>query len=232
EDIASVAARSVPISRANDEPVRIPANGFILAGTLSKPTTSPAPKGGRLPAVVLLGGSGPADRDTPVAALPVLRQIPKPLADAGLIVVRYDKRGIGQSGGRTETAGLNEYAEDARAAVRDLTARKDVDAKHIAAIGHSEGRTVTLNAAPKDKGIHPIGLLATPGTTGDEVVLAQQRRILNKSTMSAEEKQEKIDQQKRIHAAVISGKGWEQIPISIRRSVDNPEFQTILTTDP
>src|SRR5262249_30059964 len=70
------------------------------------------------------------------------------------------------------------------------------------------------------------------GTTGDEVVLAQQRRILNKSTMSAEEKQEKIDQQKRIHAAVISGQGWEQIPISIRRSVDNPEFQTILTTDP
>ena len=50
--------------------------------------------------------------------------------------------------------------------------------------------------------------------------------------MSAEEKQAAVDLQRRIHAAVISGKGWEQLPISVRRAVDNPEFQTLLINDP
>src|SRR6185295_17589282 len=70
EDIAAVSSRSVSISRANDEPVKIPSNGFSLAGTLSRPAgTSGTPSGApgaaaalgtpsaaRLPAVVLVGG--------------------------------------------------------------------------------------------------------------------------------------------------------------------------------
>src|SRR5262249_25302505 len=58
EDIAAVSSRSVPISRSNDEPVRIPSNGFTLAGTVSKPAAAPP---ARRPAVVLVGGSGPTD---------------------------------------------------------------------------------------------------------------------------------------------------------------------------
>ena len=229
EDIAAVSARSLSISRPNDEPITIPGNGFLLAGTLSRPAQTTEAK---LPAVVLVGGSGPADRDGLVYGIPVLGQLAGALADAGSMVVRYDKRGIGQSGGRAESASLNDYAEDVRAAIKMLENRKDVDLKRIAVVGHSEGGLVALIAASKEKKIAAVGLIATPGITGADIVLAQQQRLLNRMSISAEEKQAKVDAQKKIHEAVISGKGLELLPPDVRRSVDNAEFQSLLVSDP
>ena len=229
EDVGAVSSRSVPISRPNDEQVKIPANGFVLAGTLSRPAETPSV---RLPAVVLIGGSGPHDRDEMVFGVPILGQIAGALADAGYMVLRYDKRGIGQSGGRAEAASIADFAEDARAAVKWLTDRKDVDAKRVALVGHSEGGAVALLAASKDKRIAAVALIAANGVSGAELVLAQQLHLLERSKLSAEEKQAKIDLQKRIHEAVITGKGWDDLPADVRRQVDNPEFQSILTNDP
>src|SRR5262249_61816952 len=75
-------------------------------------------------------------------------------------------------------------------------------------------------------------LLATNGVTGDELILAQQRHLLDRSNLSESDKAAKIELQKRIHAAVISGKGWENLPTDIRRQVDTAEFQSLLTFDP
>ena len=50
--------------------------------------------------------------------------------------------------------------------------------------------------------------------------------------LSTEEKQAKVDAQKRIHEAVITGKGLDLLPADVRRAVDNAEFQSLLTTDP
>ena len=229
EDIAAVSSRSVTISRPNDEQINIPSNGFSLAGTLSKPAQASAT---RLPAVVLVGGSGPTDRDSLVFGVPILGQIADPLADAGHIVVRYDKRGIGQSGGRAEAASFADYADDVRAVVKLLSDRKDVDPKRIAVVGHSEGGLVALMAAAKDKKIAAVGLIAAPGITGADIVLAQQQRLLNRMTLTPEEKQAKVDAQKKIHEAVITGKGLEQLPPDVRRTVDNAEFQSLLVSDP
>ena len=229
EDIAAVSSRSVLISRPNDQQVNIPSNGFSLAGTLSRPAQSSA---ARLPAVVLVGGSGPTDRDGLVVGIPILGQIAGALADAGYMVIRYDKRGIGQSGGRAESASLADYADDVRAAIKLLADRKDVDPKRLAVVGHSEGGLVALMAAAKDKKIAAVGLIATPGIAGADIVLAQQKRILDRSKMTAEEKLAKVEEQKRIHEAVITGKGLELLPPNVRRTVDNPEFQGILMSDP
>src|SRR6185437_14632086 len=125
-------------------------------------------------AVVLVGGSGPTDRDEMAFGIPVLGQVANAIADAGFIVVRYDKRGVGQSGGRLEAATLADYADDLRAAVKFLADRKDVDPKRIAVIGHSEGGDVALLAAAKDKKIAAIVLIGTNGVTGAELVLEQQ----------------------------------------------------------
>ena len=150
EDIAAVSSRSVTISRPNDQQLNIPSNGFSLAATLSRPATAPAP---RLPAVILVGSSGPTDRDGLVAGIPILGQIADALANAGYIVVRYDKRGIGQSGGRAEAATLADYADDVRAAVKVLADRKDVDPKRIAVVGHSEGGLVALMRRQRTSGL-------------------------------------------------------------------------------
>src|SRR5262249_14526883 len=133
---------------------------------------------------------------------------------------------------RAESAGLLDYAEDVRAAVKYLTGRKDIDPKRIAVIGHSEGGAVALLAASKEKKIAAVGLLATNGGTGADLILAQQRHLLDRSQMSPDEKQAKVDMQKQIHEAVLTGKGWEKLPADVRRQVDTPEFQSILGNDP
>src|SRR5215831_3913620 len=228
-DVASVAARQVAISRPNDEAVRILANGFSLAGTVSKPTAAsrtPAP------AVVLIGDAGPMDRDELVAGIPVLGQLAGALADAGFIVLRYDKRGIGQSGGRAENVTLADYADDARAAVKFLTSRKDVDAKRIALAGHGEGGLVALMTAALEKRVAAVALLATPGVSGAELILQQQEHALAKMNISEAEKQARIAMQRRINEAAVTGKGLDQFTADIRRQVEDPVFQNMLTTDP
>jgi len=50
--------------------------------------------------------------------------------------------------------------------------------------------------------------------------------------MSNDEKQAKIELQKRIHEAVLTGKGWEALPADVRRQADTPGFLSLLTYDP
>ena len=113
-----------------------------------------------------------------------------------------------------------------------LADRKDVDPKRIAVIGHSEGGLVALMAGAKDKRIAAVGLIATPGVTGADLILAQQKHLLDLTKLTPEEKLAKVEQQKKINEAVITGKGLELLPPGVRRAVDNPEFQGILMSDP
>ncbi|HUK33196.1 MAG TPA: alpha/beta fold hydrolase, partial [Vicinamibacterales bacterium] len=228
-DIASVSSRQVAISRPNDEAVRILANGFSLAGTVSKPA---GPARAPFPAVVLAGDSGPTDRDELVAGIPVLGQLADVLADAGFVVLRYDKHGIGQSGGRPEGVTLADYSDDQRAAVKFLSSRKDVDARRIALVGHGEGGLVALMTAGAEKRVAAVVLLATPGISGADLILQQQQHALAKMNLSDTERQARIAMQKRINEAAITGKGLDQFTADVRRQVESPEFQSVLATDP
>jgi pimeloyl-ACP methyl ester carboxylesterase len=230
EDIGAVSTRRITMMRPNDEEVRIQANGFSLAGTLSKPSgvTGPAP------AVVLVSGSGPTDRDETVAGIPIFGQLAHALADAGFMVLRFDKRGVGQSGGRVEAATLTDYAEDVRAAIRMLNDRKDVDRRRVALIGHSEGGSLALIAASKEKRVAGVALVATIGTTGADLNLYQVTHALERTNRPEAERQSTIDLQRRIQQAVLTGKGWETIPVpdAVRRQADTPYFQSFLAYDP
>src|SRR6266853_465919 len=228
-DVSSVSSRHIAISRPNDEQVRIPAIGFTLAGTLSKPAeASTVPR----PAVILTAGAGALDRDALTFGIPMLGQLAGALADAGFIVLRDDKRGVGQSGGRTEVASLPDFSDDQRAALKFLTSRKDVDDKRISVVGHSEGGLVSLISAAKEKRIAAVVLLGTAGVSGADLVLEQQQHALSRSNLSDVEKQARIDMQKRINDAAVTGKGLDALTPSVRRQIDNAEFQSILATDP
>jgi hypothetical protein len=227
------------MARAGDERVSVPANGFNLAATLSKPpSAAPAPASGKAqvqkrPAVILVPGSGPVDRDETVAGISIFAQIANTLADAGFIVIRYDKRGIGQSGGRDESATMKDYAEDVRAVVEYLRKRKDIDGQRIAVLGHSEGGLVGLIAAAgAKKRIAALVLVATPGTSGGELVLEQQRHLLDRMTLAEGEKRDRMELQQKIQKAVVSGQGWDAIPAGYRRQADTPWFRSFLTFDP
>lgn len=230
EDMAAVSTRRLTMTRANDENIFVPANGFSLAATVSKPQGA----SGRLPAVILVPGSGPTDRDEVVSGIAVFGQLSQALADGGYLVVRYDKRGVGQSGGRTESATLVDYAEDTRAVYRAITSRKDVDPRRIALVGHSEGGWLALIAASKDKRIAGVALVAAVGTTGADLNLYQVSHALERANRPEAERQATLDLQRRIQQAVLSGGGWETIsvPDAVRRQADTPYFQSFLAFDP
>lgn len=230
-DIAAVSSRREPVARANDEPINIPANGFSLTGTLSQPAVKPSPAV-RLPAVVLVSGSAPTDRDETVAGIPIFGQIASALADAGFVVVRYDKRGVGQSGGRAETTTLADYAEDAMAAVKFLRNRPDVDRRRIALLGYGEGGTVATYAASRDGDVAALVLVAAPGLTGAAYVLEQQRHLLSLMDIPDADKRAKVALQEKLHEAVLSGKGLDAIPANLRRQADTPWFRSFLAFDP
>jgi len=229
-DMSAVSTRRLTMARPNDESVRIPANGFSLAGTLSRPENAKGP----LPAVVLVSGSGPNDRDETVAGIPIFGQVAQALAEAGFAVLRYDKRGVGQSGGRVESATMLDYADDARAAVQFLADRKDIDKRRIALVGHSEGGSLAMMVAAKEKRVAGIALLATIGTSGAELNMYQVTHALEQARRPDAERQKTLELQRQIQQAVITGKGWEsiQVPPGVRQHAETPWFQSFLTFDP
>jgi pimeloyl-ACP methyl ester carboxylesterase len=239
EDVASPTSRTQVFSNPGDEAVIIPAVGFNLGATITKPSTPPPPASapgsggaGRVPAVILLPGAGVGDRDGFVQGIPTLTQLAGAMANAGFLAVRYDKRGFGQSGGRAESATIQDSAEDVRGVVRWLLQRKDIDPKRIAIVGHGEGAWVALLAASREKRIAAVTSLAGPSSTGAELVLEQQQSALDLMKLTPAERDQKVARQKQIQAAVISGKGWESIPPDERRAADTPWFQSLLAFDP
>ena len=237
EDVASPTSRTQVFTNPGDEAVIIPAVGFNLGATTTRPQFPAPPSpgssaGGRMPAVILLTGSGGGDRDGVVMGIPTLAQLAGAMANAGFLAVRYDKRGFGQSGGRSESATIQDYAEDVRAVVRWLLQRKDVDPKRIALVGHGEGAWVALLAAARERRISAVTSIAGPSTTGAELILAQQQQSLDLLTLTPQEREQKVALQKQIQAAVVTGKGWENIPKDQRRAADTPWFQSLLNYDP
>ena len=206
----------------------IPSIGFNLAATITKPK-SDKPS----PAVILIAGAGAADRDATVAGIPVFGQIARDLAAAGFFVVRYDKRGVGQSGGRAESATIADYAEDARQVLQWVEKRKDVDKDRIALAGHSEGALAAMLTAGRERGkVSALVLLAGPSASGNQVVLEQQKQLLSKMPIDDAQRAEKQALQEKINTAVIKGTGWQDLPEAARRSADTPWFYSFLTFDP
>jgi len=230
EDASSVSLRTQVARNPTDAEVMIPANGFQLAGTM----TTPPSLAGRLryPAVVLIGGAAPPDRDLLVDGVPIFTGLARALSDAGHIVLRYDRRGSGQSGGRIDSVTLADYADDAIAAVKWMSKQNGVDARRIVLAGYADGAAVALIAASHEKRIAGVVTLAASGSLGADLLLLQQRRALDELKLSPTDRQARIDLQKKIQAAVISGKGWEGVPEPLRRQADTPWFRSVLTYNP
>lgn len=228
EDFATVMAREVRVRNPGDEEVFIGGTGFSLAATTTKPPNAPA----KMPAIILVGGSGRQDRDETLYGVPIFGQLAGRLAESGYLVIRFDKRGLGQSGGRPEHAGLEEYADDVASIVDWVRRRRDVDQNRIALVTYGEGSAVGMLAAARKKDIKGLAMLAAPGLTGREVVLEQQRQALARRKESPEDRDAKIALQTRIITAVITGQGLDDLPPDLRKQADTPIFKSWLTFDP
>ena len=156
---------SVPYRR---EAVRY-ANGTVsLAGTLTLPQGR-----GPFAAVLLITGSGQQDRDETLLGFKPFKLIADRLTRDGIAVLRVDDRGVGGSTGDATHATTQDFAGDVRAGVAYLKGRRDIDARHIGLLGHSEGGLIAPMVAADSKDVAFIVLLAGPGVPGDTLMIEQ-----------------------------------------------------------
>lgn len=144
-----------------------------LAGTLTIPQGQ-----GPFPAAILISGSGPQDRDENVAGHRPFLVLADHLTRNGIAVLRFDKRGIGESTGNYDQATMEDFATDAEAALAYLKTRKEVHGKKIGLIGHSEGGLIAPLIASRSSDVAWMVLLAGPGLKGEDVLLLQSEQIL------------------------------------------------------
>lgn len=231
QDLALVSTRLTGARNPRDRDVRVPARGFSLAASVTVPAGREPPAGG-WPAVLLVPGTGLVDRDENLGGVPIYGELAAGLADAGYLVLRYDKRGMGQSGGRPESAGLDEYADDVRTMVRYLRRRDDVDRDRIVVVSHGEGSWIALQAAAREREIDAFALLAAPGAPGAELVIEQQRNRLDQLRTPRAEREAQIALQERIVAAVLEEGVWDDVPEQLRQRADTRWFRSFLQFDP
>jgi pimeloyl-ACP methyl ester carboxylesterase len=186
-----------------------------LAGTLAVPEGT-----GPFPAAIVLAGSGAFDRNGDIdarvaeaskeAGVPYIvanstyRDISHALSEAGIVTLRYDKRGIGNS-----TGDKGDFPEpsfrDLKAAVDFLGRQPSVDTDRIALVGHSLGGLWALMEAADNPDIAAVCLLATPAKPFGEVIIEQVVGLKSLQGASDDEITMIVAQQRALYLQLRSG---------------------------
>jgi fermentation-respiration switch protein FrsA (DUF1100 family) len=147
--------------------------GIKLAGTLTFPRSE-----GPFPAVILITGSGAQDRNETVCGHRPFLVLADHLTRKGMAVLRVDDRGVGGSTGNVIEATSEDLAGDVLVGVNYLKSRKEINAKRIGLIGHSEGGIIAPMAAAQSSDVAFIVLMAGTGLTGAEIICLQSDLML------------------------------------------------------
>src|SRR6266568_41891 len=178
-----------------------PAAKIQLGATLTIP-----PGKGPFPAVLLIAGSGPHDRDESIMEHKPFLVLADYLTRKGIVVLRADKRGIGKSGGDYSQAVMADFASDAEAGVAYLKTRVEVDPRKIGLVGHSEGAIEAPMAAAHNSDVAYIVMMAGPGVRGDQLLPEQLRLIEQASGKSADEIEKDLATQREVLAVLEKDK--------------------------
>src|SRR5262249_25220215 len=144
------------------------------------------------PAVVLLAGSGPQDRDETIGPNKALRDLAWGLAAQGVASLRYDKRTL-VYGPRLEKAKITvkeEVVDDAVAAAALLRRQPTVDPKKVFLLGHSLGAVAGPQAAARDPELAGLILMAGNTRPLEDVILEQVAYLLPMQATDAAAKEE------------------------------------------
>jgi pimeloyl-ACP methyl ester carboxylesterase len=156
--------------------------GITLAGTLTLPKNEDV-----FPAVILISGSGPQNRDEELLGHKPFLVLSDYLTKNGFAVLRFDDRGTALSKGDFKTATSADYATDVEAGIAYLKSRKEINSKKIGLIGHSEGGSIAPMVAARSKDVTFIVLLAGPGVKGDQLLWLQEKLIAKAAGASDED---------------------------------------------
>lgn len=185
-----------------------------LAGTLTLPR-SEKPS----PAILLIAGSGPIDRNETVFGHKPFLVLADHLTKQGFAVLRVDKRGIGESTGNYDVATTEDFAADALAGIEYLKTRKEVDAEQIGLIGHSEGGLIAPMIAVKSNDVAFIVLMAGPCVTGEAIIYAQEALISRAMGVTEEQISHQLDFQQQVLSVIKNESDLEKAEKILREIV-------------
>jgi uncharacterized protein len=185
----------------SEQEVTAGAAGFPLPGILTMPTGS-----GPFPAVVLVHGSGPNDRDETIYNNKPFRDLAEGLASQGIAVLRYDKRSkvyAEQMQGMTEGATVQEgVIDDALAALELLRSTPGVDPQRIYLLGHSLGAMLAPRIATQTNDLAGAIIMAGPTRPLEDVIVEQITYLIQLSGTVTPAGQETVNQTKQQAARV------------------------------
>lgn len=229
--------------REEEVSYRNPAANVDLAGTLTIPSGK-----GRFPAVLLMAGSGPHDRDETIMGHKPFLVLSDYLTRKGVVVLRADKRGVGRSGGNYSQAVMADFVTDADAGIAYLKSRPEVDSHKIGLVGHSEGAVEAPMSAIHNRDVAFVVMLAAPGVPTDQLLPEQLRLMEQASGKSPQEIEKDMATQRDVLTAVEKNKDDAALEKELRqkfagkvpeeqmgmqiRSVSSPWFRSILQYDP
>ena len=204
-ELPSPATISRP-AKLREQPISLDLDGAHLAGLLSLPEQTPAP------GLLIVHGSGPIDRDGGV--LGIYRDLAWELGQAGIAVLRYDKRGVGES---TQTHDVPRTLEvlrsDAAAMLEVLSQHPAVDPRCLFALGHSEGGYIVPALGQEKTHLAGVVLLAGSAQSLDKVMVEQLRLILNSAGAGQEEIDLALKQQAALFKLLRAGRNRKQAPL-------------------
>jgi len=219
--------------------------GVKLVGTLTLPSDK-----GVFPAVLLINGSGPQDRDETIYSHRPFLVIADYLTRRGIAVLRVDDRGVGESTGDFSQATSEDFASDVLAGVEYLKTCKEIDPKKIGLIGHSEGGIIAPMVAVQSPDVAFIVMMAGTGLTGEEILYLQgalisramgiseeditKNRQFNEKIFSViKEEKDKKNAEERLRQMFMED--WEKVSDEEKEKIGDPEvylnaqFQSLLS---
>lgn len=167
--------------------------GWRLPGTLTLPKGS-----GPFPAVILVHGSGPNDRDETIGANKPFRDLAWGLATRGIAVLRYDKRTRAHQAQLAKVmAGFTakeEVIDDVGHAVALLRQRPEIDPQRVHVLGHSLGGMLAPRIARDHSGIAGLAILAGATRPLEDMIVEQVNYIARLDGSVSEEEKKQMDQ--------------------------------------
>ncbi|RCX16218.1 hypothetical protein DFP94_11375 [Fontibacillus phaseoli] len=166
---------------------------IVGEGTLALPGTLTLPKGdGPFPAVVLVQGSGPHDRDSSIGGAKPFRDLAAGLASQGIAVLRYDKVTYEHSlkvSTNPKFTLKRESADDALSAVQLLKETAKIDGSRIFVAGHSQGAFVMPLILDGDKAGDITGAILLSGPSGKfaDILAEQQKELVSRVKQSGQD---------------------------------------------
>jgi dienelactone hydrolase len=160
-------------AKFHSETVTVGDAPWKLPGTLTVPTGD-----GPFPAVVLLAGSGPQDRDETIGPNHIFKDVAEGLSTRGIVVLRFDKRTYAYHTLDPQKVTVEEeIIEDGVAAVNLLRAQHDVARDKIFVLGHSLGAMIAPHVAKKAWPVAGIVMMAPPGRKLPAMIVQQMRYL-------------------------------------------------------